>query len=195
MTQVTKKDIGQWGNQFHNRKNAFDDNEDIDAFIDHTKKDPKLRQYLLKYIPDGITDPKWKYHPDGKYKIDLAIVDNKTGKKHLLIDLERWKQWDDEWPHNYKYISFLARKDHFLEEPIPFLMVYASNSLNKFLIVDKESIKKYEIVKKRFKNWDNKTDKVRQLKFSEGNLFGTNLTDIERKHFVKDSTSNLVNFF
>ena len=107
---------------------------------------------------------------------------DETGKKHLLIDLERWKQWDNEWPDNYKYISFLARKSHFLEEPVPFLMVFMSHRLNKLLIVDKESIKKYNIVDKDFVKWGKK-DKVRKLKFSEGNLFGTNITNREREIF------------
>ena len=181
MTQVTKQQINGWGADFSDRKNNFDDSPDVRMFIQHTLNDRKLQQYLLKYIPDGIAC-KWQYHPDDKYGIDIALVDE-TGKKHLLIDLERWKQWDNEWPDNYKYISFLARKSHFLEEPELFLMVFMSNKLNKLLIVDKESIKKYPIVDKKFKRWDNKSDKVRKVKFSEGNIFGTNITDIERDIF------------
>ena len=192
MTQVTKQDIGQWGNQFRDRQDEFDDKSDIGAFIQHFKNNNKLRKYIESYLPDDL-EYRLVKHPDGKYRIDVALVD-KTGKKHLLIDLERWKQWDIDWPAKYKYISFLERKSHFLEEPIPFLMVFISNRRNKILIVDKESIKKYNMVNKPFKDWGNKIDKVRQLKFSEGNLFGTNLTAIERKHFVKDSTPNLEGF-
>jgi len=180
MKQVNKKQINEWGGDFSDRKNNFDDSPDVRAFIKHTLNDTKLQQYLLNYIPDGIAC-KWQYHPDDKYGIDVALVDE-TGKKHLLIDLERWKQWDDEWPDKYKYISFLARKSHFLEETVPFLMVFMSNRLNKLLIVDKESIKKYEIVDKDFVKWGEK-DKVRKLEFNEGNLFGTNTTDLERNLF------------
>ena len=61
-------------------------------------------------------------------------------------------------------------------------MVFMSNRLNKLLIVDKESIKKYEIVDKDFVKWGKK-DKVRKLEFNEGNLFGTNTTDLERNLF------------
>jgi|TARA_B100002003_G_scaffold251218_1_gene293698 hypothetical protein len=180
MTKVNKEQINEWGSNFSDRKNNFDDSPDVRMFIHHTLNDTTLQQYLLNYIPDGISC-KWQYHPDDKYGIDVALVDE-TGKKHLLIDLERWKQWDNEWPAKYKYISFLARKSHFLEEPVPFLMVFMSNRLNKLLIVDKESIKKYRIEDKFFQKWG-KTDKVRKVKFSEGNLFGTNITDIEKGMF------------
>ena len=180
MKQVNKEQINEWGSNFSDRKNNFDDSPDVRSFIQHTLNDTKLQKYLLNYIPDGIAC-KWQYHPDDKYGIDIALVDE-TGKKYLLIDLERWKQWDNEWPDNYKYISFLARKSHFLEEPVPFLMVFMSHRLNKLLIVDKESIKKYNIVDKDFVKWGKK-DKVRKLKFSEGNLFGTNITNREREIF------------
>ena len=196
MIQVTKQDIGQWGNQFHDRQNSFDDNEDINAFIKITRNDKKLYQYLSKYIPDPDIRANcvWKYHPDGKYKIDLALVD-KTGKKHLLIDLERWSQWKNEWPSYYKHLHFLGRKDHFLEEPEPFLMVFFEYNRNKLIVVDKETIKKYPTKRKFFK-YKQCYDNVKEMKMSDGHIFGTNLTDIERNHFVKDSTSNiLVDFF
>jgi hypothetical protein len=191
MTRAVKQMIGKWARQFPERLNEYDDEGDFHAFFELILTNEKLRHYMLRYMP-RIPDGKWEFKPNGEYGIDFALVDS-AGKKHLLIDLERWNKWEDDWPENYKYISFLGRKDHFLEEPEPFLMVFLERNRNKVLIVDKETIKKYTTREVNFSNWK-VADNVKKIKLSDGHIFGTNITDNEREKFAKDSTPNLEGF-
>jgi|TARA_R110000823_G_C15629103_1_gene468485 hypothetical protein len=181
MTQVTKEDKAKWGN-YSDRKDSFDDDADYEHFIQHTRTNKKFQQFLLKHIPKGV-DCKWKSKPDGPYGIDLALVDIHTGKKLLCIDLERWSAWKNEWPSYYRYLHFLGRKDHFLEEDEPFLMVFFEYNRNKFIVCEKETIKQYTTFNKHFKAKD-KRDDVKQMKMSDGYIFGNNITSIERNNFT-----------
>ena len=180
MTQVTREDKSKWGN-YSDRKNSFDDDGDYEYFIQHTLTNKKFQKYLLQHIPKGV-DCKWESKPDGKCGIDLALVDKHTGKKLLCIDLERWGPWKDAWPHYYKYIHYLGRKDHFLEEDEPFLIVFFEYNRNKFLVCEKETIKQYTTFNKYFKA-KQLNDWVKEMKMSDGYIFGNNITDIEKRNF------------
>ena len=180
MTQVTKEDKAKWGN-YSDRKDSFDDDADYEHFIQHTRTNKKFQQFLLKHIPKGV-DCKWKSKPDGPYGIDLALVDRHTGKKLLCIDLERWSVWENEWPSYYRYLHFLGRKDHFLENDEQFLMVFFEYNRNKLIIVDKDTIKRYNTINKWFKAKDC-YDWVKEMKMSDGHIFGTNITDVEKRNF------------
>tara|TARA_B100000579_G_scaffold364251_1_gene323143 strand:- start:160 stop:705 length:546 start_codon:yes stop_codon:yes gene_type:complete len=180
MTQVTKQMKNKWGS-YSDRKNNYDDDADYEYFIHHTKTNKELQKYLLQYIPKDV-DCKWKFKPDGDYGIDLALIDVNTGKKLLCIDLERWSAWKDEWPWYYKYLHFLGRKDHFLENNEPFLIVFFEYNRNKLIIVDKDTIKKYNTINKWFSH-KKCHDWVKEMKMSDGHIFGTNITDLERRNF------------
>jgi hypothetical protein len=163
---ITKKDINSLG-VFPDRKDNFDDDMEISEFIKFAKKFYK-DNYEIK--------PK----PFGNYDVDIGIY-----KENVLVstvDVERWSQWDEEWPSQYKYISFLSRKEKFLKRPQDFAMVYFNNSLNKILTVTKKDILKYPTEKKFFARF-NKYDLIRQIPFDFGRLYGKNLTDKEKQLF------------
>lgn len=180
MTQVTKQQINRWGN-YEDRKDNFDDDADYHCFLSHTKSNKELQKYLLQFLPKH-GDCTWKLKPDGDYGIDVALIDKNTGKKLLCVDLERWSAWKNEWPSYYRYLHFLGRKDHFLEEPEQFLMVFFEYNRNKLIILDKETIKKYPTKRKWFA-YKQLHDNVKEMKMSDGHIFGTNITERERKNF------------
>ena len=41
MKQVNKEQINEWGSNFSDRKNNFDDSPDVRSFIQHTLNDTK----------------------------------------------------------------------------------------------------------------------------------------------------------
>ena len=179
---VTKQQKKEWGS-YDDRENSYDDISDFNHFIKHTKTNCELQKYLLQYIPKNIRDNvEWKFKPDGDYGIDLALVDVETNEKLMLIDFERWRAWDQEWPFYYKVIHFLGRKEHFLKLHIPFLMIFFEYNCNKMIIVDKETIKKYPTRKKWFE-YKKCHDMVKEIKMSDGYIFGDNLTNTEKKNF------------
>jgi hypothetical protein len=180
MKQVNKQMKNKWGS-YSDRDNSFDDDADYDYFIHHTKTNKELQKYLLQYIPKDM-DCKWKFKPDGDYGIDLALIDSHTSKKLLCIDLERWSAWKNEWPSYYRYLHFLGRKDHFLENDEQFLMVFFEYNRNKLIIIDKHTIKRYNTINKWFKAKDC-YDWVKEMKMSDGHIFGTNITDVEKRNF------------
>jgi hypothetical protein len=181
MTQVTKEQKKEFGS-YVDRKDSFDDDEDYDYFIKHTLINKNLQNFLLQYIPKD-KNCGWKFKPDGKYGIDLALMDNDTNTKLLQIDLERWGAWKDEWPAFYKYLHFLGRKDHFLLEDEPFLMVFLEYNRNKLIVVDKNTIKKYRTINKWFQH-KQCYDWVKPMRMCEGHIFGNNITSIERNNFI-----------
>ena len=83
---VTNSDIKRWGS-YTDRKNSYDDDDDIIEFIKLCKKeDQSLREYLKSYLPDEslVFKPKM----NGKYGVDLSIT-TKDRKVCATIDIER----------------------------------------------------------------------------------------------------------
>ena len=62
-------------------------------------------------------------------------------------------------------------------------MCYANFPITKVLVVEKSNILKYESFSKYFKK-QGVSDNVRELKFSDGNLFGSNFSNLERNYFL-----------
>ena len=74
------------------------------------------------------------------------------------------------------------KKDHFLENDEQFLMVFFEYNRNKLIIIDKHTIKRYNTINKWFKAKDC-YDWVKEMKMSDGHIFGTNITDVEKRNF------------
>jgi hypothetical protein len=163
---ITKEDKNSFGN-FSDRKNNYDDDLEISKFIEFAKN-----FYNEEY--------QFRAKPFGDYDVDIGIYKQDTLVS--TVDVERWSQWDEEWPSKYKYISFLGRKEKFLKRPQDFAMVYFNKSLNKILTVTKKDILKYPTEKKFFVKF-NKYDLIRQIPFDFGRLYGKNLTDKEKQLF------------
>ena len=179
---VTKQQKKEWGS-YDDRENSYDDISDFNHFIKHTKTNCELQKYLLQYIPKNIRDNvEWKFKPDGDYGIDLALINKDTNKKILCVDLERWSEWNGQWPYWYRFIHYLGRKDHFLKMQESFIIVFFEYNRNKLLICEKETIKKYTTFQKYFKV-KKCHDMVKEMKMSDGYVFGNNLTDIEKRNF------------
>ena len=85
MTQVTKEIINRWGN-YSDRKNNFDDDEDIVAFKKLCVESNGLLEFIKEYLPEG--NYMWISKPYGKYGVDMGILNKDSGEICLIIDLE-----------------------------------------------------------------------------------------------------------
>lgn len=183
MTQVSKQQIKQWGS-FSDRKDSFDDEEDINKFVEMVGKSDALIQYLINFIKRG--DYTWSFHPDrtdddpeGKYGVDLALVEKGTNKRIANFDLERRGEWKSDWPAFYKAIHFLGRKEKFLDKGVPFFMCYLNYNRDRVLVLEEGDIVKYPTINKHFSN-GNVDDSVKRIPLSLGTIFG--------KYSKKEST-------
>jgi hypothetical protein len=173
---ITKKDINSLG-VFSDRKDNFDDDMEISAFIKFAKKFYKENYEI-------------RSKPFGDYNVDIGIY-----RDNVLIstvDVERWRHWDEDWPNNYRYISFLGRKEKFLKRPEDFAMVYFNKSLDKLLVSTKKDIIKYPTQEKYFSRLK-KSDLIRQIPFDCGRLYGKNLTDMEKQIFKNHYEGDYLN--
>lgn len=179
MTQITRAHKTAWGS-YNDRKDSFDDDEDISRFIGLIHRDESLKTYLKTFLPKGTFSFKPK--PHGKYGVDLGLF-SEHGTTVATIDIERWSAWNEDWPSYYRYIHFLARKEKFLNQhEAPFFMAFLNFKRDKVLMISHKDINKYPSKPKYFKA-KGVTDIVRELPMSEGYVFGRNITDTERGLF------------
>ena len=176
--RVTKEHRTKWGS-YNDRKNSFDDKKDIETFFNMIQKDESLKKYITSFLPE--TPDHLRKHPNGKYGVDIGIV----CKNNIIgtIDIERWKSWNPEWPDYYKHIHFLARKEKFLKQSNkPFFMANMNFDRTKVLMISRNDIEKYPTIEKYFHH-KGVSDIVRELKISDGVLFGEGITEKERSIF------------
>ena len=153
MKTITKDTIREYGS-LSGRTDSFDDNTEMGVFCN----------FLQNTRPDLTVVPK----PHGPYGVDIAYKD---GDDYVaFFDLERCGKWKDDWPSNWRCLSFLDRKSKYLKYP-EFGMVWFSNDLSKFVISWKKDIVKY-LVSKRYMP-SGEVDLVRKVDFSCGTLIGT----------------------
>ena len=176
--QVNQTLRTQWGN-YSDRRNSYDDNEDIRQFIKLVSTNEHLSSYLKQYVNTG--DYKFVPKPDGEYGVDLSLQD-KSNNIVLTIDIERWSQWNQDWPEYYKHIHFLGRKEKFLKRETPFFMGFMNYHRTKVLMISKKDIQKYPTIEKFFKH-KQVSDKVRELSMKDGYVFGDGLTEREKNVF------------
>jgi len=177
---VTKAHKNAWGS-YSDRKNSFDDDDDIRALIQLCRTDLNLREYLSSKLPKErlLFKPKM----NGKYGVDLSIITEKDRKVCATIDVERWSAWDADWPSYYRYLHFLGRKEKFLNQyDAPFFMAFMNYSRTKVLMVSEQDIRKYPTIEKYFKH-KRLTDKVKELPMSEGYIYGDGITKREKGLF------------
>jgi hypothetical protein len=184
MDRVSGEHITNYGN-YPDRADSYDDSSDLNAFANLVNTIPELKRFIMNYFrPPSYADCLWSYHPDGKKGIDLSITGPGTVNaiRYLNLDVERWSKWDKDWPYYYRYIHFLERKGRYLNQQIPFLMCYMNYSRDKVLIVDNKTIQRYT---PKWKTFFKKqlSDKVREIRMEDGNLFGKRITDRERDLF------------
>ena len=75
------------------------------------------------------------------------------------------------------------RVEKFLNQyNVPFFMAFMNFSRTKVLMISQEDIVKHPTIDKFFKH-KGVTDRVRELKMSEGYIFGNNITDREKELF------------
>jgi hypothetical protein len=168
MNHVNQQLKTQWGS-YPDRQDSFDDSEDISRFIAMVEESDPLKKYIKNFIESG--DYHWVAHPDGMYGVDLALVEKGTDKRIVNFDLERWSVWKNDWPHFYRNIHFLGRKEKFLNKGVPFLMCYLNYNRDRVLVVDEETIKKYPTVDTHFKK-KNVIDTLKKIPLTLGNIFG-----------------------
>jgi len=173
---IDKDTIKQYGSSLSGRKDNFDDDIEVRKFINFAKN-----YYSNKYV---FVDK-----PYGKYGVDIGIrLDDKIVH---TFDVERWNSWDKDWPHYYKYISFLGRKEKFLNVPNNFTMVWFNNSLNKMIVVSKKNLLGVPTVSKQFSS-NKKVDRVKKVPFNMGHLIGSNLTEQEKRLFLNHEETDLL---
>ena len=166
ISYISKEDKNSFG-IFSDRKDNYDDSLEISKFI----------RFAKNFYDETY---EFRVKPFGEYGVDVGIY--KDQELLSTVDVERWKQWDSDWPSNYKYISFLGRKEKFLIGSKDFAMVYFNKSLDKILVVSKKDILEYPTEKKFFSRYK-KYDFVRQISFDCGRLYGKNLSSTEKNIF------------
>ncbi len=167
MNYLSKQEIGELGS-FVDRKNSYDDNTELAIFCRFLKTN-----FLEKY--------QIIQKPHGPYGVDIGVFSD--DKIVCAFDLERCKTWKEDWPSNWKCLSFLSRKDKHLQFP-EFGMVWFNNSLTKFAIAWKKDILKYA-VEKRYVNGKEDPKGVRKVSFDHGKLYGSSFNLIEIERFKK----------
>jgi len=178
--KVSKEDKENWGS-YSDRSNSFDDTSDIDDFISLVNKHPELKSYIRSFLPEN-TNLIWKPKPLGNYNVDIGIV-NSTHELVATFDVERWREWNPDWPTYYKHIHFLGRKNKFLlQNELPFFMCFLNYTKNKVLVVDRDTIENYPTIEKKFKRKAVR-DTVRELPLSSGKLFGESFSVLETDLF------------
>jgi len=208
MTQVTRQDKENFGKQFLDRKNSFDDDKENIVFQEFLKNtNSGVSEYLLKELnlPKGIKF-KYEFKPTGErdmmqlplYYYRGATIDSKGEpndkgidacfkNQHddivCLIDFERLGAWGDDWPSNYMNISFLERKAKYCNHDVNFFIVYFNRDMTKLLIVNKKDIISSDMVNENIPKY-NISDNKRKLPHDRGYIFGNNLTDRERNNFT-----------
>lgn len=176
--KVTSVHRTKWGS-YNDRNNSFDDREDIKTFFDMVNKDESLKKYLTSFLPE--TPDHLRPHPNGKYGVDIGIVCK--GEIIGTIDIERWREWNPNWPDYYKHIHFLARKEKFLKQSDkPFFMANMNFNRTKVLMISRNDIEQYPTKEKYFHR-KGVSDMVRELKISDGVIFGEGITEKERSIF------------
>ena len=170
---IDSSDITTFSTDFKDRKDRWDDNSDIERFIEFLKIMYRDRENV-EYVP----------HPFGQYDVDLGV--RIEGKWAIVFDLERMGPWDEEWPDYYSHVSFLDRKTKYINRPENFCMVWCNKSRNKFITVDQEQLKRYRTVSR---NVQGKNDRVKIISFASARLygFGTDLTKREKRIFKNHS--------
>lgn len=164
MNNITSSDIRKFGSYF-DRLNSFDD-----------KKEILITSNFLKNRCDSLDKVKEK--PFGLYGVDLGVFDSLDNLK-FVVDVERWSQWKEDWPINYRYISFLQRKEKFLKN-FKFVMIIFNFDLTKFIRIKKEDIIKFPPIKRHTQG---KYDFVRKIPFEYGKMYGTGFGEREKSIF------------
>lgn len=164
MNLITSKDIKKFGS-YKDRHDSFDDELELDI--------------ISNFLKDKCNDlDQIRKKPYGKYDVDLGVFDKENNLK-FVVDVERWSVWKSDWPSNYRYLSFLERKEKFLKYN-NFVMVFFNHDLTKFVRIKKEDILNVSPVK-RFTQ--GKYDFVRKIPFEYGKMYGTNFGELEQTIF------------
>ena len=164
MKTITQKQISHLG-KMEDRKNQYDDSKEMKVFRNFCKKHGLI-----------LVD-----HPKGQKDVDCAVYD-KNGELQFYADLERSRKdkWNNDWPYYWSRVSFLQRKDRYIDKDDPFKMVWFNHQLTKIIVCKKEQILKYPI--ETFE-YCGKIDIRRSIPFDETTLFGTGFSDREKSLF------------
>ena len=187
-SQYNDNKIREFGERYNDRSSSYDDIGDLDHFIWLSKTDDKIQRMLhLRHFPDySGGNLQWIKHPYGQYDVDLGLKNDKTDEFLVLFDTERWSAWTEDWPHNYKWIHFFARKTKFLENrrEIPFYFSVLNSDRSKVLMVERETIEKYPTKEKWFYA-QKMMDDVREIPLREGRgcLYGSGFGKREQSYF------------
>ena len=147
MKTITKETIKDYGS-LSGRDDSFDDNTEMGVFC----------KFLQSTRPDLVVVPK----PHGEKGVDIAYKDE-DGDYVAFFDLERCGTWKEDWPSNWRCLSFLHRKSRYLKYPQQFGMVWFSDDLSRFAIAWKKDIIKYPVSKRYLRN--GQVDEVRKVDF------------------------------
>ena len=164
MKTITKDTILEYGT-FSDRTNSYDDGKESEIFVKFL-----ISKYSNEY--------KIVEKPNGKFGVDIGVYCN--GELCCAFDLERCKTWKDDWPSNWRCLSFLDRKSKYLEYP-EFGMVWFNNNLTKFVIAWKKDILKFSVTDRNMPSGE--VDEVRKVDFKYGKIYGSSFNSNEMRVF------------
>jgi len=165
MKTITKDTILEYGT-FDDRNNSYDDANESKVFV----------KFLRSKYPDEYQIVE---KPFGQYGVDIGVYHK--GELGYAFDLERCKTWKDDWPSNWRCLSFLDRKSKYLNEYPEFGMVWFNNNVTKFAIAWKKDILKFPVTNRNLPN--GQIDRVRKVDFECGKLYGSSFNPIEMEKF------------
>lgn len=165
MKKITKDTIIEYGT-FSDRTNSYDDGKESKIFV--------------KFFTSKFNSNKYKIveKPNNEFGVDIGVYCN--GELCCAFDLERCKTWKDDWPSNWRCVSFLDRKSKYLKYP-EFGMVWFNNNLTKFAISWKKDILKFPVINRNMPN--GQIDRVREVDFKYAKLYGPSFNSNEMRVF------------
>jgi hypothetical protein len=131
----------------HNGTDPYDDVDQRAALRNFILNDAPFRKYLIERF--AITGAiELCYDPLGAYKVDAGI--KQDGKLIGLIEVDYYKQWDPDWPSNYKWCHALVRKiKYWKDNNLPYLACTFSAKGDKVLVSTDEMQMKYMHTKRK----------------------------------------------
>ena len=110
-------------------------------------------------------------------KIPMMMTKTLMHSFLLAVDIERWSKWNEDWPSNYRYVSFLSRKLKFVHKHKSFVMVFFNYDRTKFICVNRDDIIKYP---SGGRYTQGKMDSVIKIPFDDTRIYGSELTEREK---------------
>lgn len=112
---------------------SYDDSLEINRLRNLCRHDDTMRSYLKQYM-NFEGNVQFVDHPAGDYGIDVVLVDRQTNEVLINIDVEKWSNF------NIQSFTLFQRKEKYLSQKTPFVLIVFNQDHSKWLAIDKDTI-------------------------------------------------------